>query len=579
MQFQYGDSRTTELIRQTSLKLRDVEYHSDAITVDNALAYFERQNDTAYVKEKYKDRAAIGIRKKAGTATYETYVKGRAAEQIDNGELEVVTVGLGPRIINARATLFTNKTQSWDYVTGEGKVQAKDEDTAKLIAEQRRLGSFDIEVSDADYIASGIETGPLYVDWMGGHLIYRSFSPNCFFAKFSDTVIDNGIERGVDYLNIEDAACIVILLSTKKDSNEGSKHVNQYIAYYGRSDEYPLGRRVQYQASDWRKIPEVDTDKDAIEYRLNSGEVANPLSYMAAQKASKGIVVPEYPVCLFRGGLTKTQDTLVPISTSLYESCMEVDIAMSKLLKAGLTSALGKDVVTNELGYEVPRLLEGAILLRKGQTLSIMGQPVSNAQGAMEITKDMMRSIAEGYGVPGYMVIEQPGGNPESGIALMVRTAPLIEEREKRIKQNKSIVDRLWQIERNLYEFVMNSPLGSEDTRQIWNPGRYVVPESELEKVQRLTQAMEKGFIDYVRAVRDFNDLPTDQDAIDFIEKMRDEERTQYQAPTATGAQRTGIPLGLSARLQQRPGQDNQVNQENQPVQQQGGREPPNRPG
>lgn len=547
----YGKNRARELIRQTSLKLRDLSYEIDETNVDNALSYFERRNDVHYVREKYKSRAAVGIRKTEGESGYETYTKSRIEEMIDQGELEVITIGTGPKVVTERATLFTNKTQSWDYLSGENK--ERDDETATTIAEQRKAGGFHVHLPNADWIASGIETGPLYVDWVSGHLGYRAFSPNCLHVGFGDAIQENGQERAIDYLSLEDASVVVILLSGSRGDKDSAADLNQYIAYFGRSEKYQYGRRVVFEARSWKDIPEQEL---ATDYRLKSGEIANPLSWMAAKKAKEGVYVPEYPVCLFKGGLTKTSDSIKPLSTSLYESCLEIDIAISKILKASLSSALGKDVLTNELGHEIPRCLEGAILLHKGQTLNIMGQPVANALGAMEITKDSMRAIAEGYGVPGYKVVAMEGGNPESGVALFIRTQPQIEDREQRINVNKQEVERLWNIERYMYEFVTEKPLGNKDTKQVWNPGRYVMPESELDKVTRLTAAMEKGLIDYPRAVRDYLNLPTDRDAMDFIDRMNDPERQAYKAPTATGAQRTGIPLGLGAKLQ-KPGEPN----------------------
>ena len=559
MQFEYGQSRTTELIRQTSLKLRDVSYEIETTNVDDALAYFERREDTSKIREKYEDRVATGIRKTEGESGYETYTKQRVAEMIEQGELEIVSVGMGPKIINARATLFTNQTQSWDYVTGEGKEQQRDEDTAKIIAEQRKLGGFNVQLPNADYVAAGVDTGPLHIDWSGGHLVYKAFSPTCIYALFGDSIIDGGVERAVDYTNIEDAAVVVVLLSSQRNANDANPHINQYVAYFGRSDKYENGRRVVYESQNWKDIPEFGIDDKAHDYILKgTKDPANPLSVMAAKKANEGIVVPEYPICLFHGGLSKTADTLVPMSTSLYESCLEIDLAMSKLMKSSLTSALGKDVLTNELGHELPRCLEGAVLLRKGQTLQIMGQPVSNSQGAMEVLKDEMRAIAEGHSVPGYLVIQQAGGNPESGVALVVRTQPLISDRNGRVRTNESEVDRMWNIERYMYEFVTGQPLGNADTRQVWNPGRYNVPETDLDKITRLSMALDKGAMDYVRFIRDYYNFATDQDAMDFIDTMRDEERMAYKAPTATGAQRTGLPLGLSAKLQARPKEDSQ---------------------
>jgi hypothetical protein len=535
-----------EIIRK-SIKDEDASSVENSNQLTNsALDYFEMDGDHKHVRAKMKVRGAIGIRKTPGEAGYETYTKQRTAEKIDSGEMEVVTSGIGTKILRALSDLFTNPTQSWTYLSAEG--EPLEDEVAELLA-HREAGAFDTSLPQSDWISNAVGTGPLLISWSSGHLTYSPFSPACLYAKYHDFVLDNDEARGVDYKNLEDATVVVV--ETNSVQGEDGANQSQFLAFFGRSEEYPLGRMVQYTSNRWDGWPTIDDpNTGAIEYRIDSGEMANPLSWLASIGEGVGV---EYPIVMIDGGISVTHDRIAPVSTSLYENCLEIDVAFSRLLKDALANALGTKAIKSGMTTHLPKTLTGAVHLLDGQDMQIHFVPNSNAQIAFEITKGQARAIAESHGVPGYMVISEPGAIPESGIAMAIRTQPLMHNRDTRIRLNKTPVSKIFDIERGLYQVHTGEPL-LPGVKQVWNPGRFIMPEGPLEKTTRLKAALDAGAIDYVTFVRDSHDLATDKDAIEMIEMMQDEERAQYKPPQVQAQTvRPGLGTGIGGLIPGRP--------------------------
>jgi hypothetical protein len=120
---------------------------------------------------------------------------------------------------------------------------------------------------------------------------------------------------------------------------------------------------------------------------------------------------------------------------------------------------------------------------------------------------------------------------------------------ERRGRINAAQLDRLFEIEKGLYKTYTEKDLVPPNISQVWHPGRFTYPESMLDRSTRLKAEMDAGLKSYVRAVRDMYDLSTDDDAIDFIEKMREQDE-QYKAPASQP--QTGIGQ-LLQKLPPRP--------------------------
>jgi hypothetical protein len=544
------DDRNREVIRKSLKDSNEAATSVENEVVNDALDYFERKTDHEAVRDKLTERGAVGIMKKEDEAGYETYTKQRIYEQIHSGEYETLTSGIGTTIINTISTLFTYPTQSWKYISTDDQ-QADEEEVAKLWT-NRSEGDWGNALAKSDWVSNAVNTGPMLISWAGGHLNYRAFSPSCIYAKYHDTITDEGEERGVDYTDLEDATVVVIETNSVRGDGQSRPDLSSYVAFFGRSDEYEYGRMVQYTASKWDQWPEVGM-AEANDWTTDKDEIANPLSWLAAQDEGYGV---EYPIILIDGGVVVTSEIATPISTSLYENSREIDVAFSRLMRYSLANSLGTKVITNPTGEPLPTCLDGAIDLKGQQTFTMDAIPNSNAQVAWEITKGQSRAIAEGFGAPGYTILAESGGTAESGVALAIRTRPLIDNRNRRIRLNRSEVDRMYDIERGLYQVHSGEPL-LDGVKQIWDPGRFIMPESQMDKVTRLNLAWEKNALDYFEYLMELHDLPTVEDAINMLidRAQRKEEfaaeNPDIQIPEAASAapvQRPGLPPGIVPR-------------------------------
>ncbi len=550
----YATDRNNDLIRRALMEHGRSKVELDNSVIDDAVAYFDRTADHAAVRDALNARFAVGITKTTSLtdtaddddAGYETYTKGAKGVQIEQGLIEVVTSGMGGKIATANANLFTAENQHWAYTkeTESGEVE-KAEDAEELIQEHRKVGQFSTTMVNTDHLACSINGAYAYTSWKGGHLQYHVVNPTCLYTIYHESITDNGEDRAVDYGQIEDATVVVLRLS---GSLTAAPDKQQYLAIFGRSEQYPYGRHVTYRASRWDSIPDPNTD--GIEYVIppgfaGAGEIANPMSWLAAQDTS--VIRPEYPIIAIDGGLAKTGHGLVHTTTSLYDNCIEIDMAYSRLLKDGLNAARGKDVIKNALGAPLPRSLEGVISLLDGQTLEVMGNPASYAKDAMDVLESEVTSIGSGYNVADYMLISDPASlSSASGVAIVLRTQGLINFRNYRIQANRPQVARQFEIERSL--ITAHAPeqgVYLEGVKQSWDPGTYTIPEDKLVKTQRLDAAVKSGFIDHVRAVQEFHNLSTEAEAMALIDKM-EERKAEYPGPQAAAPKRGAMPVGLT---------------------------------
>jgi len=546
-------ARNRDILRQAWGEFRQKNAEIEDANVDSALSYFSRLTDHDEVLDSIQKRYATGIRRPDPTKTdggaYETYTKQGASITIESGS-EKVTSGVGHRICTELADLHTNPTTYYDYVTiteGEDgtKEEVPSEDTEKLITTQRYAGGYWTETPNADYISVAVESGPLFVSFVGGHLQYKAFSPSCLHAIYGDTIVDNGEERAPDYTDLEDAVVVVLELNNGSQTNTTAADQQQYLAIFGRSETYQFGRSVTYTASKWDSIPDIGT-QGSVDWRTKGGEIANPLSWYAAKSKLDSAV--EYPIAIMRGGLTIINDKLLPTSTSLFENCKEIDLAMSRILHCSLLSARGTNAVLNERGAPLPETLEGNIALQNGQTIVTLDQPVANSVGAMEILVQVAKSVAEGYSVPGYHILSSAGATtPESGVALYIRTQPLIEHRDRREKVNAHAVQKIWEIEKGLYEVHTGKALAGPGVVQVWHPGRYTMPESQIDKTTRIQAALDAGLMSYPSAIMELHNLPNMTVAKARIDEMN-ADNAEYPPPSKAGAQAPGLALGLKPR-------------------------------
>lgn len=546
----YGFNRTNELIRGT---LRDANFariESENAAVDSAIQFFDRQTDHASVKAKLQSRFAVGIQKVGTTSTvdgttgdnetgYETYVKGNVGEAIDQGLYEVVTSGVGNKVITALANLFNQPTQSWTFLSGDTAA----EDAAELINRHRLAGGFDTTMVNSDSLSCAVNTSFVLVDWIGGHLKYRLVSPTAVNAIFHETIEDNGVERGVDYSELEDATAIVIRLADSIDVDPGK---SQYLAIFGRSEVYPFGRWVTYRASRWDNIPEPD--EDGVDYRLPSGELANPLSWLAAQNPDMG--VPEYPLIRLDGGLSRVTNAFAETTLSLFQNMLEIDLAYSRILKDALIAARGTVIIKNPSGDPLPRTAEGPIALSGDQDMTFDGQSAGEAVSALDVLQGLVVAVGGGYSVPDYQLVPDAQTlTASSGVALLIRTKPLIGFRDYRIQVNTLQVERLWAIEKGMIE-VFTDDQSLRDIEQVWDSGELEIPEDLTERTERLQKQQAAGYKSYLMALQEDNGLATIDEAKALAEQIA-EQNEEVPPPQQQQQRQRGAPQQFGLTRQQ----------------------------
>lgn len=527
--------QTRNIIRQVALRLKDDAEAAKRSLCEDALGYFERTSDRDLLTKFYKQRYAQGKkfeRDAQGTANdntgysgWWTYVKGKEAIGLDNNQYEIITSGIGQKVGTVLANLTNQPTQSYEYLTESGK---PDTSTAEIINGYRERGDYAMGVAGADYLASIIESGPMMITMAGETFRYRPFSPGAIYCMFRDTVTENGKPRSIDPLDIEDASVVVIELQAPGNNETDKRH---FIAFFGRQDGLEYGRQVEYTANYWYDWPDDFGDGD---FYLDAKKTipANPLSWSAEK--TKGKFGSEYPIVIFRGGWIKTSNQVAPITDSLYKNCRELDLSYSRLLYCAHESARGINAIQNPDGEALPNASSGNIELNGAQTIQILGQPASNTLGALEVVAQIKETVVSGHNVPLYQIM--PLTSPESGVALFIKTQPLINFRESRIKLNRKQVEKIYDIERGLLLVHQNKMVG-ENTKIVWNPGRYIIPEDPKLKSERLMFEYQNGLKDWVRTIRDMYDLATDEDAKKFIDAM---EERKLESPNYAGPRKQG---------------------------------------
>jgi hypothetical protein len=265
-----------------------------------------------------------------------------------------------------------------------------------------------------------------------------------------------------------------------------------YLAIFGRSEDYPLGRWVTYRANSTdTAIPDPGTP-GSFDYEIE-GQVANPLSYYAAERPDEDL--PDYPIIILDGGTTEDK-VVMPIYTSLYSDCLEMDVSASHLAATSQDAARGTvalSIDNTASTQPLPRTLHGAIALQPGQAVEFLDHNAQNSVYALEVLEGLMINQAAGYSVPDYMIRpDDTAISKESGTALMVKTQPLRKARQFRVNLNQNAIRKLHSIETELIWLHADEDQALLDslvqTKQHWDPGEITIPESATDKTARIVQ-------------------------------------------------------------------------------------------
>lgn len=511
------------LIREALTDLNNLTRLTDISIVDDMVNYYRRRTDKTTVRTAIKNRYGYGIKKvddgvESGT-TIETYAREGFTEQVDEGLIEAISSGFGPKIVNALATLFTERTQKYTY--NHENEDTDTEPAEDLLNKHRDYGGYNSTLTAADKLSIQAGSSAVYISWARDHLRYQKFSPADISVFYSDYITEDGETRLVDQSDLNDATAVRIRLS-QVDATTWN-----FLLIMGRSDIWPMGRQVTYQSDETGgELPEVGAEGVFDWYPEGGSEVANPLSYYAEQNPDESY--PEYPLAILYGGTTDSGDTL-PITTSLYNDCVEIDLAASHILSTSQEAAAGTLVIErSETGRNknLPTQLTGKFALDQGQKVLRVDSNSQASLDAIQALKDLQVQIASGYGVPDYMAVSEDHMlEAASGISLQIKTKPLKQARTNRIELNQPFIRDIFAIEKILIELHSEENSTPEfallkELEQVWDAGELEIPENKKEKTERNIAAKEAGGIDEIEFIRRENNFVTDEEAINFYRKM-----------------------------------------------------------
>jgi hypothetical protein len=516
-------------IREALAELKFSEQITDITIIDSMSNYFDRSTDMDSIKSAIKVRYGTGtkiVRDPAATdddAGIEVYDKGLFNKQVDSGQIEAVTSGFGARIVNALATLFTEEQQRYQLVHDT----AEDLEAAETLLNEHRENGYSSEIVKADEKACQLGSSALFLEFVTDTIVYNVLTPADVRPIFGTTITIQGADgedktRAVRTDQIEDATAVIIRLSAVDEISYN------YLAIFGRSEDWPNGRYVQYQSTEpGSDVPDVG-DGSAIEYEIN-GDIANPLTYLANQFPD--LYIPEYPIAILDGGITEGTGVM-PVTSSLYNDAIEIDVSSSHLIGTSQDAARGTNALERDVqgvSQPTPKSLKGDVALGPGQKIVHVEHGAGESEVALRVLHGIMTSIAEGYGVPDYMAVPEQSGprggsqDTASGVALMVKTRPLKKARKKRIDKNKKAVKKIFDIEKGLIWLFDDDPAKELlfQCRQNWDAGELLIPENNKEKVDRLVQAKKDGVIDEIQQIKEYYNLPTDEEAIEIYDRMK----------------------------------------------------------
>ena len=481
--------------------------------------YFGRTTSRDQIKSKIKRRygSEVQLRKDevSGVVLGSTTSQIMSA-QMSADQIEVVSIELGHKMTAALATLFSEDSQDFVLVP---PVEVDVSMVKDVLFEARGQERFESALTQADEEAVQQGSSVLFAEWRDGGLHYRTIDPGKVQAFFDSSVISDGEPRSVNYLDPEDATCIIV----ETGCVDGVTH--NYTAIFGRSARYPYGRYVHYSSqSDGQDIPDVG-DPDSFEY-LSDGAPANPLSLYASQAG--GLNVPEYPIVIFLGGHVR-HDTMLPISGTLLDESLEADVAASHIRSTSGDNATGtRCFYKSPMGgvQTPPDSLIGNVICEDGQRVEI---PTADAQGpriAWELLDESNVSSAAGRGVPNFWVAkDEKLTEASSGVALQIRAMPLSRVRRRRIKINAPAVQRLFEIERAYCVLFADAPdevkVLLERCEQRWDPGMVEYPENELDRIQVMERKKAIGVWDTIELIKYEYKVTSDEEAIAIYEQLK----------------------------------------------------------
>jgi hypothetical protein len=419
-------------------------------------------NTRPHVLQAIADRFAVELVKgedPSGAATsYRVRSKSAAKAAIEGGMFEAASTHLYPRVNRERATLFAYG-EEYEYSPAgiADDIEAAREEAGRKLVMQR-----------LDWIACGTGSAALLVQILGSKYDYQAIARDKIWIVFSDEITET-TERGervrpTNTTNIEEATAIVIAMSGTDENGR-----QKFVAIFGRSAECENGRMVTYYADSWELVPQVGA-KDASDYLLDDGSIANPLTYWRNKQNDP--TLPEYPVAPWIGDSSGSTTEIMPVDLGLFNQSKEYDVSFSRVLTASLKSARGAWEFHRDQGASnvVPDAIdEGMFATEQGQSVTAHSVAGSNSESALAVIRSGMSDTATAFGVPSYKLGLTADTAVQSGVALAIMNAPLMADRSRRIELNRANMARIFRIECALASMENGAPIGS-GVVETWTP-------------------------------------------------------------------------------------------------------------
>lgn len=433
---------------------------------------------------------------------------------------EVVNRMLSNKITGMVASLFD--TSKFVFAK-DGTV---DDQITQDINEERKAGGFKVRFSRADEVSVAVGSCVVLTQVLNDKLNYQAISPDKVWIVFGTEIEADDKKRAVDNLDVEDAYCIVIQLDDER-----------FVAFFARSDMYPQGRRVEYEASEWSAIPEP-ADKKSSDFLGDDGEVANPLTEL--QDKHGVYTSPEYPVIVWKGTTRGIDGNVTPIDLAMMETCGEIDLTDSRTSMSANKGARGAWYLTSAAGastHRPPSFDEGVSELKEGQSALVLSVDASNIEVANKVNNDNAAHLANSYGVPTYeMSVDQATQMP-SGQALIIANRALNAFRMKRAEINESEMAKEFEIEKALIG-VETGELVGVDVEQGWTVGPYEIEKTRTELLTEAKLEKELAITDNAAIVIKTNpDIETREEAQAYLEEL-----TPVVVSTPQGNTGIGLP-------------------------------------
>lgn len=520
----------------------------DSGVMSEALGTLYRRDDLASLKsamiQRYatvletRTHADIGVVKQVQVP----YTTRDAAMQdaILMGQFELARLYLFDSLVRQTATLFSVPTSRFAYST---------DGLDATMADLRLSGHADMAAVRWDALSVACGSSALYLSVRRGVLWETEVPLTSLWWAFPAWVeVEGAGQDDANGADLDDAGVMVMQIEGGSDGD------CRFLAWYGPTQEWPLGRHCSYTARQWYDIPKPGT-KGCREFAFAGGadpgqmvdgdaleglELANPLTLWAQR--SNDWSLPTYPFAPL--AYDPLSPGLFPTSTSIYQVCQEFDIASGLILGSAVRGARGQRILSRPQGGSIPaNAEEGLTVLDREQTLTIGGWAASNSRDAMDVVDQMARHIAEAHSVPGWLVVADKGDVP-SGYAVKLMTQPLQDMRGMRAALNRSYVARRFDIERALVNATLGSTAIPVDAVETWDAGQRDFPEEEVALMQAWQAKVDMGVADIADVACDLYQIDTREEAWAMLEAHKAEADAHPDLVKAPAPEPVAQPFG-----------------------------------